>query len=127
MGGSSSTGSGGGYAPGTPWRDVPGYYGHWWPVFGLYRGWQRDGTWARILSAFPGRADALDLIIWGVSVDSTIARVHQHAARARRRPNLQIEPPGDEPQDHALGRSQDGWTTKRHPAWSMASIVRWTG
>jgi len=94
----------------TPWRDLPDYYGHWRPVYGLYRGWQRDGTWARILSALPGRADASDLITWEVSVDATIALVHQHAAGARRRPDLQIEPPGDEPDDHALDRSRGGWT-----------------
>jgi len=49
-------------------------------------------------------------------VDSTITRAHQHAAGARRRPDLQLEPPGDEPDDHALGRSRGGWTTKLHLA-----------
>ena len=57
---------------GTPWRDVPDY-GHWRSVYGLNRGWQRDGTWARILSALQARADARDVITWEVSVDSTIA------------------------------------------------------
>jgi len=101
---------------GTPWRDVPDCYGHWRTVYGLYRRWQRDGTWARILSALQGQADAVDLITWDVSVDSTIARAHQHAAGARKRPDLQVEPPGDEPDDHALGRSRGGWTTKLHLA-----------
>jgi putative transposase of IS4/5 family DUF4096 len=101
---------------GTPWRDVPDCYGHWRSVYGLYRRWQRDGTWARILSALQGRADAVGLITWDVSVDSTIARVHQHAAGARKRPDAQVEPPGDEPDDHALGRSRGGWTTKLHLA-----------
>ncbi|TDC97562.1 IS5 family transposase, partial [Saccharopolyspora terrae] len=53
---------------------------------------------------------------WQVSVDSTINRAHQHAAGARRRPQAQVEPPGDEPADHALGRSRGGFTTKIHLA-----------
>jgi transposase len=105
---------------GAPWRDVPDCYGHWQSVYGLYRRWQRNGTWARILAALQGRADALGLITWDVSVDSTIARAHQHAAGARKRPDLQVEPPDGlgvvEPDDHALGRSRGGWTTKLHLA-----------
>ena len=70
---------------GAPWRDVPPAYGHWHTVYGLFRRWQRDGTWARVLSALQARADAAGLITWDVSVDSTIARAHQHAAGARKR------------------------------------------
>lgn len=43
------------------------------------------------------------LIRSGVGIDSSIARAHQHAAGARRRPQQQIEPPGEaiiEPTDH---------------------------
>ena len=61
-----------------------------------------------------GRADHLD-----VPVDSTVARAHQHAAGARKRGDLQAEPPGgvqDEPADHGLGRSRGGLTTKVHLA-----------
>lgn len=63
-------------------------------------------------------ADAAGLITWDVSVDSTIARAHQHAAVARRCLQ-QVEPPGGvaaKPADHALGRSRGGWTTKLHLA-----------
>ena len=52
-------------------------------------------------------------------MDSTVARAHQHAAGARRRGDLQAEPPGgvqDEPADHGLGRSRGGLTTKVHLA-----------
>ena len=52
-----------------------------------------------------------------MSVDSTIARAHQHAAGARKRGDLQAESPGGvrtEPKDHALGRSRGGLTTKLH-------------
>ncbi|WUX57263.1 transposase [Streptomyces niveus] len=52
-------------------------------------------------------------------MDSTICRAHQHAAGARRDGQTQKEPPGghqDEPDDHGLGRSRGGWTTKIHLA-----------
>jgi transposase len=70
---------------GAPWRDVPERYGSWSAVYGLFRRWQRDGTWARILTALQAIADAAGHIVWDVSVDSTTARAHQHAAGARKR------------------------------------------
>jgi transposase len=70
---------------GVPWRDLPERYGPWETVYGLFRRWQRDGTWKRILTALQADADAADLITWDVSVDSTVARAHQHAAGARQR------------------------------------------
>ncbi|MGO8981384.1 MAG: IS5 family transposase [Streptosporangiaceae bacterium] len=104
---------------GAPWRDVPPAYGPWQTVYGLFRRWQRNGTWRKILTGLQGRADAAGLITWDVSVDSTVARAHQHAAGARRRGDLQAEPPGGveaEPADHGLGRSRGGLTTKVHLA-----------
>jgi transposase len=70
---------------GTPWRDVPACYGSWSAVYALFRRWQRDGTWAAVLTALQAIADAAGRIVWDVSVDSTIARAHQHAAGARKR------------------------------------------
>lgn len=70
---------------GVPWRDVAPVYGSWQAVYGLFRRWQRAGVWAGILSQLQARADAVGLITWDVSVDSTIARAHQHAAGARKR------------------------------------------
>jgi transposase len=104
---------------GSPWRDAPECYGPWQTVYGLFRRWQRAGVWQRIVTGLQTRADAAGLITWDVSVDSTIARAHQHAAGARTRSELQKEPPGgveDEPADHALGRSRGGLTTKLHLA-----------
>jgi transposase len=69
---------------GAPWRDVPERYGAWETVYGLFRRWQRDGTWAQILAGLQARADAQGLITWEVNVDSTIMRAHQHAAGARK-------------------------------------------
>jgi hypothetical protein len=118
LNGSSSTGSAGGYGParhgGTclP-ATAPG------KLYGLFRRWQRNGVWARILAGLQTRADAAGLIGWDVGVDSTIMRAHQHAAGARRRGDLQREPPGGaatEPGDHSLGRSRGGLSTKVHLA-----------
>src|SRR5262247_3305473 len=70
---------------GAPWRDVPERYGPWESAYGLFRRWQRDGTWARIVTGLQARADAAGLITGDVSADSTVARAHQHAAGARKR------------------------------------------
>lgn len=70
---------------GAPWRDVPAVYGSWQAIYALFRRWQRAGVWAAILARLQARADAVGLITWDVSVDSTIARAHQHAAGARKK------------------------------------------
>lgn len=104
---------------GVPWRDLPVEYGHWQTVYGLFRRWQREGVWAGILTALQVRADAAGLIVWEVNVDSTVCRAHQHAAGARRDGAGQKEPPGGtrtEPDDHGLGRSRGGFSTKIHLA-----------
>lgn len=71
-------------------------------------------------------ADTAGKIGWRVSVDSTIARAHRHAAGARHDGDIQVEPPGGvdtEPADHALGRSRGGWTTKTHLACEQGRKV----
>ena len=70
---------------GSPGRDIPHRYGSWAAAYALFRRWQRDGTWTKILTALQALADAAGRIVWDVSVDSTIARAHQHAAGARKR------------------------------------------
>jgi transposase len=79
---------------GAPWRDVPPRYGSWSAVYALFRRWQRDGTWQAILAALQAIADGAGRIVWDVSVDSTTARAHQHAAGARKkgtcRPNRPV-------------------------------------
>ena len=105
---------------GSPWRDVPPEYGPWQSAYGLFRRWQRDGTWKRLLTALQALADAAGHVTWDVSVDSGTARAHQHAAGARKNGAAQQEPPGGdgapEPGDHALGRSRGGLTSKFHLA-----------
>ncbi len=74
---------------GSPWRDVPAEYGPWQTIYGLFRRWQRDGTWDKILAASQAAGDAQGRITWMVSVDSMTSRAHQHAAGARRDGHLQ--------------------------------------
>lgn len=64
---------------------MPERYGPWDRVYDLFRRWQRDGTWARILTQLQAEADAKGLITWEVNVDSTVCRAHQHAAGAAKR------------------------------------------
>jgi transposase len=111
---------------GVPWRDVPAVYAPWPTLYRWFRCWQRDGTWALIWSALQAAGDAAGMIGWTVSVDSTICRAHQHAAGARRHGRGQKEPPGGvfvEPDDHGLGRSRGGWTTKTHLACEQGRKV----
>lgn len=105
---------------GCSWRDVPqDRYGSWMSVYRRFRDWQRDGSWALLADRLRTVADGAGLIEWDLNVDSTIARAHQHAAGARKHPELQKEPPGGvstEPADHGLGRSRGGLSTKVHAA-----------
>ncbi len=96
---------------GCPWRDVPGRYGPWWRVYALFSCWQLLGIWRHIEEQLLAAADAAGKVDWQVSVDSTTARAHVHAAGARRDSSQRIP---EEPEDHALGRSRGGWSTKIH-------------
>ena len=98
---------------GCPWRDVPDRYGPWWRVYALFACWQLLGVWGRVEAALRDAADAAGKLSWQVSVDSTTARAHIHAAGARRD---SVERVVGEPEHHALGRSRGGWGTKTHAA-----------
>ncbi|MEU0940937.1 IS5 family transposase [Embleya sp. NPDC005971] len=102
-----------------PWRDVPVEHEPWGRAYDLFRRWQRNGTWHRILTRLQSMADAEGAIVWDLSIDSTVCRAHQHAAGARKQGDLQKEPPGGvviERRDHGLGHSRGGFTTKLHLA-----------
>jgi transposase len=70
---------------GAPWRDVPERYGPWQTCYERYKRWDEDGTWARLLEAMQVKDDAVGDIEWTFSIDSSIARAHQHAAGARKK------------------------------------------
>ncbi|WP_419248241.1 IS5 family transposase [Streptomyces virginiae] len=99
------------FQTGTQWVHLPEKHGNWRGVYNRLRMWAIDGTWERVFTALIAQADADDNLSWAVSVDSTIVRAHQHAAGARKK-----GAPISEPDDHAIGRSRGGLTTKIHLA-----------
>ncbi len=98
---------------GCPWRDVPERYGPWWRIYALFTCWQLLGVWERIEAALLAQDDAAGALAWQVSVDSTTARAHVHAAGARTDSPTRV---AGEPEHHGLGRSGGGWSTKVHLA-----------
>lgn len=102
---------------GAPWRFLPeDAFGPWETVYWLFRTWQLKGIWPMLLKAILTFLDTAGRLTWDVSVDATIVRVHQHAAGAPSRPV-----PG-EPDDHAIGKSRGGRTTKIHTAADNAQV-----
>ena len=69
---------------GVPWRDLPAEFGAWQTVHRRFQRWSVDGTLDRVLAELVADADAAGELEWAVSVDSTIARAHQHATCAAR-------------------------------------------
>lgn len=60
---------------GSPWRDLPGIFQNWNTVFVRFSRWSKDGVFDRLFLAM---ADDPDFEY--IMIDSTIVRVHQHAA-----------------------------------------------
>ena len=81
------------FRTGSPWRDLPGRFGPWQTVWYRFDRWSKDSTFDKILKELQGHAQAAGEIDWTVSVDSTVARAHQHAAGARPVP---ADPPRDQ-------------------------------
>ncbi|WP_405531500.1 transposase [Streptomyces canus] len=82
---------------GAPRHDVPERYGPWDRGYDLFRRWQRDGAWARIVTRLQTEADAKGLITWDVNVDSTVCRAHQHAAGASKKGTCRRSRPAASP------------------------------
>ena len=70
------------YRCGIAWRDVPAVFGPWQTLWTWHRRMASQGTWDRVLERLLAAAEAAGMIDWSVSVDSTIARAHQHATNA---------------------------------------------
>ena len=71
------------FRTGSPWRELPERFGPWQTAWKRHTTWSRDGTWQRVVTAVQAQADAAGELDWLVGVDSTLVRVHPHAARAR--------------------------------------------
>lgn len=96
---------------GCPWRDVHERYGPWWRVYHLFIRLQADGVWTHVHTRLLTHAQEKGKLSWEVSVDSTTARGHVHAAGARKDSTARHP---TEPADHGFGRSRGGWSTKIH-------------
>jgi transposase len=115
---------------GAPWRDVPWTYGRWETIYGRFRRWRRDGTWAKILTHLLDDLEQrgrLGRDLW--LVDATIVRASRAAAGAEHHPDEIPHLAGpplaqfQEPSKHALGRSRGGFGTKVHLLVTDAGII----
>jgi transposase len=69
------------FRAGCPWRDVPQEYGSWSTVYGAFQRWAAAGTFRMLMEGMIAEAAARDQVALDlVSVDSTVARAHHHAA-----------------------------------------------
>jgi transposase len=82
---------------GAPWRDLPDHFGPYTTCYNRFNRWRKAGIWDTILEAVSHVREAAVQML-----DTTIVRVHQHAAC--------IKP--DE--RNCTGRSRGGLTTKIH-------------
>ncbi|NYE20021.1 putative transposase [Microbacterium immunditiarum] len=72
------------YRCGIAWRDLPESFGRWRTVWTCHHRMATDGTWDKVLAKLTATADAVGIVDWSLSVDSTIARAHQHATNTTR-------------------------------------------
>jgi len=80
-----------------PWRDLPDCYGPRTTCYNRFVRWRRAGVWERIMHALAAAHDAAVQMI-----DTSIVRVHQHAACIARN------------KGQSMGRSRGGLTSKIH-------------
>ena len=69
------------FRTGSPWRDVPERYGSWSTVYGRFQAFVLAGAFEALMEGMIAEAAARGQVDLGlVSVDSTVARAHHHAA-----------------------------------------------
>jgi len=73
---------------GSPWRDLPLFFGNWNSIFRRFRRWAQKGVFERLFEALSGEPDFEYALI-----DGTIVSVHQKASGAKG--GLEIRPSGD--------------------------------
>lgn len=92
------------------WRNMPDQFGKWKTVYERFRLWSQDGLWDEILDELQLRKGLTGDIDWELfAIDGSVIRGHQSAAGASKEHR-----PDEEPEDHALGRSQGGFGTQLH-------------
>lgn len=72
------------YRTGIAWRDLPTAFGPWQTVWIWHPRMASDGTWDNVMGRLMKKADVSGRVDWSLSVDSTIARAHQHATNLTR-------------------------------------------
>ena len=82
---------------GAPWRDLPQEFGPYTTCYNRFVRWRRARVWSRIMDALAAPHDAAVQMI-----DTSIVRVHQHAACIARN------------RSQSMGRSRGGLTSKIH-------------
>jgi transposase len=82
---------------GAPWRDLPQALGPYTTCYNRFVRWRRAGVWSRIMNALAAAHDAAVQMI-----DTSVVRVHQHAACIARN------------RRQSMGRSRGGLTSKIH-------------
>ncbi len=68
------------FRSGAPWRDLPERFGDWKNVHRRFSRWAKSGVWQSLFKHLAADADNEYVMI-----DSTIMRVHQHVAGARKK------------------------------------------
>jgi len=95
---------------GSPWRDLPEDVGTWNSVYRRFSRRSKTGVWEWVFT------ELQDPDLEWMMIDTTVVRVHQHAAGQKRNPVA-----------GALGRSRGGFSTKvslRYMWPSMPSAIR---
>jgi transposase len=87
---------------GCPWRDLPGEFGDWSAVYNRLCRWIASGRLEKLFGAMTVQPECEGLR--RVMIDSTIVRVHQHAAGAPKKRGGAAA--------NAIGRSRGGLSTK---------------
>jgi transposase len=82
---------------GAPWRDLPENYGPYTTCYNRFVRWRRAGIWRRIIETLVAAHDEAVQMI-----DTSIVRVHQHAACIARN------------KKQSMGRPRGGLTSKIH-------------
>lgn len=85
------------FRTGASWRDLPERFGNWNTIYRNFDRWAKAGIWARLLEHVQGAAERRGDIDWAASIDSTIARVHQHGATLPRVKKGHVELQQDQP------------------------------
>jgi transposase len=63
---------------GSPWRDLPAYFGKWFSVWKRFRRWALKGVFEKIFRVLSGDPDFEYAMI-----DGTIIKVHRHGTGAK--------------------------------------------